>query len=268
MKKLIPKFFKLLSAISPFLAAKLALKLFMHPRRKKRADEEMQFLQTGKQVTFNSGNKARVWGEGQVVWLIHGWESRGSTFFKLIPLLLEKGYQAIAWDGPAHGDSPGNSTHVAKNAQALALDMKQGLFDKPIAILGHSFGGATLAVLSKIMTLPKKVIICSAPSRIKNVFSNFAIMIKLNEKATQKFFYLAESGADYTLEQVSLVNNDLSENYDVLIIHDEEDTVIPYSDFLALKERWKSGQFITTQNLGHRMTIKDKEMLKVIVNFI
>jgi len=268
MKKLIPQFFKILSVISPVLAAQLALKIFMHPRRKKRSDEEMQFLLTGKQVTFDSQRNARVWGQGPVIWLIHGWESRGSTFFKLIPLLLEKGYQVIAWDGPAHGDSSGNSSHVAKNAHALAEDMKQGLFKQPIAILGHSFGGATLAVLNKVIVMPHKVIICSAPTRIKNVFSNFAKMIKLGEKAKEKFFELAEAGSEYSLAGISLVNNDFSESHDVLIIHDEEDTVIPFSDFLALKETWKSGQFIATKKLGHRLTIKDPDMLKTIVEFI
>ena len=268
MKKLIPKLFKFLSAISPSLAARLALKLFMHPRRAKRSDEEMQFLLTGEQITFASQRKARTWGKGPVIWLLHGWESRGSTFLKLIPLLLEKGYKVIAWDGPAHGDSPGKSSHVAKNAMALSVDMDEGLFEHPVAILGHSFGGATLAVLSNIHALPKKVIICSAPTRIKNVFSNFAKMIQLNEKATEKFYQLAESGSDYSLEQVSLVNNDLSIGHDVLIIHDQEDSVIPYSDFLALKKSWQSGRFITTESLDHRLTIKDTEILKTIVAFI
>lgn len=268
MKKLIPILFKVLSFISPLLAAKFALKLFMHPRRKKRSDEEMEYLETGKQVTFTSKRKARTWGEGSVVWLIHGWESRGSTFYKLIPLLIEKGYKVIAWDGPAHGDSPGNSSHVVKNAYALAADLNESLFEKPIAILGHSFGGATLAVLFKIYAMPNKVIICSAPTRIKNVFSNFAKTIKLNDKATAKFFELAESGSKYLLDDSSLVNNDISVDHDVLIIHDKKDTVIPFSDFQVLKETWQSGQFIETENLDHRLTIKDEEMLKTIVKFI
>lgn len=268
MKKLIPKLFKLLSAISPYLAAKLALKLFMHPRRVKRSDEEMQFLQTGKQVTFTSKRKARTWGEGPVIWLLHGWESRGSTFFKLIPLLLEKGYKVIAWDGPAHGDSPGKSTHVPDYAHSLAVDMDEGVFDAPVAILGHSFGGAALAVFFKIHAVPRKVVICSAPTRIQYIFSNFAKMINLSEKAAIKFIKLAESGSGYSLTDGSLINNDLSVSSDVLIVHDKEDTVIPFSDFQVLKNTWESGQFIATENLGHRLTIKDAEILKTIVDFI
>ena len=268
MKKHIPKFFKLMSLLSPQLAAKLALKLFMHPQRKARSTEEMDFLETGQQITFKSQRKARSWGKGAVVWLIHGWESRGSTFYKLIPLLVNNGYQVVAWDGPAHGDSPGNSNSVPKNAKSLSIDMNEQLFSKPIAIIGHSFGGSTFAVFSKIHELPPKIIVVSAPSRIRNIFTGFAKIIKLSDKATNRFVILAEQVSGYSLEEISLVTNDFSKSHKVLIIHDREDDVIPFADFEVLKKTWTSGQFIATKNLGHRLTIKDPAILNTIVAFI
>ena len=268
MKKLIPKFFQLLSILSPYLAAKLALKLFSHPRRKPRSDEEMEFLATGKQITFQSQRKARTWGKGPVVWLLHGWESRGSTFYKLIPLLVDKDYQVIAWDGPAHGDSPGDSTHVPDYAKSLSIDMNENLFNEPIAILGHSFGGAALAILAKIHKMPAKVIIASSPARVAGVFSRFTKMIKLGKKATLRFISLSENDTGYTLNGASLISNDISKTSDVLVIHDKGDDVIPFEDFKVLKDTWQSGQFIATENLGHRLTIKDPEILKTIVGFI
>ncbi len=268
MKKLIPKLFKLLSWLSPGLAAKLATKLFTHPRRKPRSQEEMQFLQTGKQITFNSGRKARVWGKGKVVWLVHGWESRGSTFYKLIPKLVDNGCQAIAWDGPAHGDSAGKYSSVPENARALLEDLNQGLVEKPVAFIGHSFGGATMAVLAKLCDLPQKVVLASAPTQIKNVFTNFAKLIKLSIKATDVFIARAEQETGYSLQEVSLTHNDLSLKSQVLIIHDKADEVIDYADFEALKKAWKGGEFLTTQNLGHRLTIKDDKILEKVVRFI
>ncbi len=268
MKKLIPKFFKLISRLSPYLAAKLATKLFTHPRRKPRSDEEMQFLSTGKQITFKSGRKARIWGKGKVVWLVHGWESRGSTFYKLIPKLVDKGYQAVAWDGPAHGDSAGKYSSVPENAKALAQDLNQELLEKPVAFIGHSFGGATMSVLAKLYNLPNKLVLASAPTQIQNVFTNFAKLIKLSAKATTIFIAQAERKTGYSLQEVSLTHNDLSVRSEVLIIHDEADEVIPYGDFIALKEAWKGGNFITTHGLGHRLTIKDGEILDKVVKFI
>ncbi len=270
MKRLIPPFFKFLSFISPKLAAKLALKLFSHPRRKLRSDEEMDYLATGKEVSFQSQRKAFVWGKenDSIIWLLHGWESRGSTFYKLIPLLLEKGHKVIAWDGPAHGASPGDSTHVVDYAECLSIDMNEGLFAEPIAILGHSFGGAALAVLSKIHRLPKKVVIVSAPTQVTGVFSRFCKMIKLSNKASKYFVSQSENNIGQSLLDVSLVSNDISQTSDTLIIHDKGDEVIPYEDFKVLQETWKSGTFITTENLGHRLTIKDAEILETVVDFI
>ncbi len=268
MKKLIPKFFQLLSFISPYLAAKLALKLFTHPRRKSRSDAEMEFLATGKHITFQSLRKARTWGKGPIIWLLHGWESRGSTFYKLIPQLIDAGYQVIAWDAPAHGDSPGDATHVPNYAHSLSIDMNENLFDEPVAIIGHSFGGAALAVLSKIHKMPAKVIIVSSPTRVTGVFSRFTKMIKLGDKAIEHFVALSEKGSGYTLADASLISNDISQLSDVLIIHDKGDGVIPYDDFEILQAAWQSGQFITTEKLGHRMTIKDPKILDTIVGFI
>lgn len=268
MKKLIPLFFKILSLTNSYLAAKLATVLFTHPQRKTRDIEEMSFLKTGKIVNFKSKRKARTWGEGPTIWLIHGWESRGSTFYKLIPLLVESGYQAVAWDGPAHGDSPGFSTHIPGNARSLVEDINEGILRNPKAFIGHSFGGATLAVVDKLYELPTKVVIISAPTQIKNIFTNFAKLIKLSSKATAKFINLSEKNTGYTLNEVSLSQNDLSLTQDILIIHDEKDTVIPYSDFEKLQHNWSSGTFVSTQNLGHRLTIKNPEILKVIVDFL
>lgn len=268
MKRLIPPFFSLLSFVAPKLAAKLALKLFSHPRRKPRCDEEMAFLATGKQVTFKSLRKARTWGIGPVVWVLHGWESRGSTFYKLMPKLVEKGYQVVAWDGPAHGDSPGDKTHAPDYAMSLSVDLNENLFNEPVAMVGHSFGGAALAVLSKIQKMPAKVVIVSSPTRVAGVFSRFCKMIKLGDKATQYFVNLSETGSGYTLEDASLIANDISKLSDVLVIHDKGDDVIPYSDFEVLQNKWQSGNFITTEKLGHRMTIKDATIIKSMVTFI
>ena len=259
--------FKFLSKVSPKLAALLALQLFVHPRKKARSIEEMDFLATGKPVTFKSHRKARTWGQGPIIWLIHGWESRGSTFYKMIPVIVAKGYQVVAWDGPAHGDSPGTTNTVPGNAQALSEDMNEKLFEPVVAIVGHSFGGATLAVLSKLQTMPKKVVIVSAPTRIDDVFARFARLIKLCDKASLIFKQLSEKSSGYDFAEVSLINNDLSAVSDVLIIHDQVDAVIPYEDFEVLKNTWKSGKFLATKNLGHRLTIKDPDMINTIVDF-
>ncbi|MCF6318164.1 MAG: alpha/beta fold hydrolase [Proteobacteria bacterium] len=270
MKRLIPLFFKLLSFVSPKLAAKLALKLFSHPRRKPRADEEMDFLSTGNTTVFNSLNVAYVWGnkDHPVIWLLHGWESRSSTFYKLIPLLLAKGYQVVAWDGPAHGASPGDSTNVVDYGTSLSIDMNENRFPKAVAILGHSFGGAALAVFAKLHPMPAKTIIVSSPTRIEGVFERFFKLIKLGKKAQKHLIAVSEKSIGYSFEEISLTHNDISQLSDTLVIHDKGDDVIPYDDFETLKKTWQSGSFLSTEALGHRLTIKDATLLKDIVEFI
>ena len=185
----------------------------------------------------------------------------------MIPLFVDKGYQVVAWDGPAHGDSPGKINTVPGNAEALSEDMNEGLFESAIGIVGHSFGGATLAVLSKLQNMPKKVVIVSAPTRIDDVFSRFAIMIKLGDKASEIFKQLSQISSGYSFGDVSLVSNDFSSFSEVLIIHDHGDDVIPFEDFEVLKNTWEAGQFLVTKGLGHRLTIKDPDVINTIVSF-
>ncbi len=231
MKKLIPMGFRLLSRICPNCAAHLALKIFLRPRAKPRTAEELDFLVTGQRHTFASGRVAHSWGKGPVVLLLHGWESQGSTFYKLIPRLVESGYRAVAWDAPAHGQSPGKRTNVPDYAISLAQDLNQQLFDPPVALLGHSFGGASMSILSKIHDMPPKLVIVSAPTKVADVFDHFAKMIGLGHKANQRFIQLAESTAGYSLGECSLINNDLSVERDVMVSHDRVDDLIPYADF-------------------------------------
>ena len=146
--------------------------------------------------------------------------------------------------------------------------MNENLFEEPVAMIGHSFGGAAFAVFSKIHEMPPKTVIASSPTRISGVFKRFFDMIKLGEKSQGYFTAQSEAKTGYKVSEMSLVNNDFSQLSDTLIIHDKGDDVIPYDDFLALKNTWQSGQFLSTENLGHRNTIKNSKILQQIIDFI
>ena len=51
-----------------------------------------------------------------------------------------------------------------------------------------------------------------------------------------------------------------------LIIHDELDPVIPYSDAQEIHKAFKNSQIFTTQGLGHGL--KSKQVIDKIIDFI
>ncbi|WP_395377410.1 alpha/beta fold hydrolase [Marinicella sp. W31] len=269
MKKWIPRFFFLLSRLLPVKTAQVAASLVLKPRRLPRADIEMKFWSEGTPIELCSGRALRSWGEGPVIWLIHGWESRGATFYKLVPELVKQGFKTLVWDGPAHGDSPGERTHVPYQAQCLAEDMKQIHGDEPpYALIGHSFGGASFALLADMIRLPARLVIIAAPTRIDLVFSRMAQLLRLGQRSTQAFFKALETETSFSMSDASLVNQDLSINSAVLVLHDQEDKEVPFADFQILKKEWQAGQFVATRGLGHKNIKQDKAVFKEIMGFL
>ncbi|HEX8728518.1 MAG TPA: hypothetical protein VF739_07855, partial [Ktedonobacterales bacterium] len=91
--------------------ARAALQMFMTPRRLAPRDWEAALLRRGTPLTFANGLVARSFGAGPRVLLVHGWEGRGMNLGMFIAPLTAAGYQVLALDGPAHGESPGEQTN-------------------------------------------------------------------------------------------------------------------------------------------------------------
>jgi NAD+ synthase len=86
-----------------------------------------------------------VEGEGPPVILIHGMSASLSDWWRLMPLLVSAGYQAIAVDMLGHGDShkPDDPKHYSTKVvyEALETWIDQLGIETPFYLIGHSLGG-------------------------------------------------------------------------------------------------------------------------------
>lgn len=272
LKKILYQFVKITSTISPNVMAKIAVEKFSAPRRFDRSEKETICYNRGKQVKFTSGRIANIWGENgnsdqPLVLLIHGWESRGTAFYTIIEALVEQGFKALAWNAPAHGASPGSKTEIYDMANALVEDIGTHKL-APAAIIGHSMGGAIIGLLDKYIKLPHKIVIISAPSMIVRVFWKRFKKYGMSDKAVHKSFTIIETLGDYGLDDVSLYNSELYQQRSVLVVHDENDREISFSEFSSLQQKWKSASFHATKGLGHRRIIRDETLAKLIANHL
>lgn len=269
MRQLIPLAFQVSSNVAPDLSAKVACELFLRPRRLPWTPKETELLKEAQSETLQSGRKVYFWGADKtapVVAFIHGWESRGTALHKWIPLLNEAGFRVMGWDGPAHGDSPGNRTTGVAMAKAFAADLNE-LSIPLYGLIGHSLGGVVTGLLSREITLPPKVVILSAPSRLTEVSDRYNDQIRLSKKARRHFQRIVEEAAGLSFEDASLINNNVSEKTDTLVIHDIDDREVPFSDFKELQSAWKNARFVATQGLGHRRIIRDLTVGHQIIDF-
>jgi pimeloyl-ACP methyl ester carboxylesterase len=264
--------FKVLTFISKRLAAEKAFVLFGTPflKSKRKAQpknaEPLSFTLNDLRVTGHRWNHPQT----KKVLVLHGFSSAAYKFEGYVAPLVNKGYEVLAFDAPAHGDSEGTTTNAVEySAMIKEVIERYGPID---AFIGHSFGG--IAISLAMENIPhdshtKIVFIAPATETTSAVAGAFA-MLKIKDPAVRKEFdkiIFEKSG--HTTEWFSIrraVNNITAQ---ILWIHDEDDDITPLSDALKVKEDQHSNiQFIITKGLGHRKIYHDKAVKKAIENFL
>lgn len=269
LAKYIPTFINILSNISPNMAANLAVNLFSRPRRFDRNEQELALFNEGTHLTFSSGRRATLWGDSNapLIFLCHGWESRGTHFHVIIRALLAQKFQVIGWNAPAHGASPGSKTEIISMTLALVEDLASQKL-KPAAFIGHSMGGAIIGLLHKYIKLPKILVFISAPTNIRTVFNKYFATIRLSPKAQELMLDKLNALSQHSIDSISLINSDLYKDRLPLVIHDKNDKEVPFSEFTNLQKIWPIGEFHATQGLGHKRILHDEALAKTIAAYV
>ncbi|MEW7990745.1 MAG: alpha/beta hydrolase [Candidatus Thiodiazotropha sp.] len=268
--------FRVTGWLSPRLAALLALRLFMTPpsfpipRRELKVRENAQL-----RMLEIDGEKiaVRSWGEGPTMLLSHGWGGRGSQFYALIEALVEAGYRAVAFDAPAHGDSSGKRTNMLKVTRTIAGIMET---EEPIsAVIGHSFGcGTALLAIDRYRLPSDKVVLFSCFTDTLWITEQFAAAFSISEpvlkamrrEAKRRYADLFDKPWDWL--ELSPVITIKKVTGDLLLIHDRQDSEVPYRHALKLKEAAPEIQLLTTERLGHKKILKNKQCIDACIKHI
>lgn len=254
--------------VSPDLTAKLAIEMLFRTRLKKTNIKHKAFWETGKALVMPSGCEAKIFGHGdKVIWVVHGWQSHSSRFRNIIQLGVEQGYSVVAWNGPGHGRSQGNRTNLAHFSRKLHLDLAS--FNKRISFLiGHSFGAAASAYVSSMGAQVENLILIASPSNAERVFERFWDFIGLQTKARIIFKEKTQLEMQASLKEMSLelFASQLSQH--ILLLHDKEDRMIPYSDATRVASLNPKVKLHTTDGLGHYKLVGSSETLDQIRAFM
>ncbi|WP_315815632.1 alpha/beta hydrolase [Paraflavitalea speifideaquila] len=126
----------------------------MYPLRKSKKKTPAIF-ERGEQLSFSLDGitiRGHRWNHPQTkkVLIVHGFESTTKNFDRYISPLIRKGYEVLAFDAPAHGQSDGKQITLPLYIRTL-----QEIFHiyGPIqSFMAHSLGG--LALMHFIETIP------------------------------------------------------------------------------------------------------------------
>jgi pimeloyl-ACP methyl ester carboxylesterase len=260
--------FGVMGYVSTERSARLASKLFSTPRCRPFTPEDRGLLETGQALSLQSGLAATVWGseEKPTVLLVHGWQRHRASLGHFVEPLLAAGKRVVAFDAPAHGDSPGKQTNPLEYSQAiLAVGKELGNIE---GIIAHSMGGgATIIALSQGLQAERIVLLASAADWDYQM-RLFAKYLGLPAKATERLVAVIEEGAKIDVQQFNSASVAKTLKQPALLFHDPEDQRVPYRDSVAIAENMRHARLVTVHQLGHGGVLEDKAVIEQAVSFL
>jgi len=263
-------------ALSTKWAVHYAFSLFCTPFRKSRKKKPDIFLRaTPLTLEFQQlVTKGFLWTPekpvGKRLLIAHGFESTAFNFDRYISPMRAEGWEIIAFDALAHGNSGGKTINVLEYAQFLAaIHQRFGPFD---GLLAHSFGGLAAGLwqetLPSEMQIPKMVWIAPATETVSAIHT-FCNFLQVGPSFRKAFFHHIESISGHPPSWFSLCRAVDQIHSSILWIHDEQDEVTPLVDVQpVIKKNIPTIQFLLTKNLGHRQIYRDNKVKKAVVHFL
>lgn len=180
---------------------------------------------------------------------------------------INKGYQVICFDAPAHGQTAGKQTHLLEIRDAIiALSERYGPFHAAIA---HSFGVACLSAAINSGVSIASVIAISSPGGLSNLIQRYCQYMHIDLLSEEWLRLRLNQRLGDKLWQQFADSYPLSEGVErSLVIHDKEDHLVKWQESEQLAKCWPNAELILTKGLGHRRILLDMATSKKIVEFI
>lgn len=262
--------FSTLGPVFPGLMGSWAYRLWFRTHRQAGSAKELSLAGNAEHLTLRvDGLPLAVyrWGAGPVIVFVHGWSGRATQAGAFVGPLTAAGYCVLAFDAPAHGNTPGRRTNILEFTAALrAIAAAYGPLHGAIT---HSFGGMALAYALRHGLVLGRAVCIGAPARLEFLVERFARSLALPEPVLNELRRRLERRfAEDVWEAMSTDSNARMLNVPALIVHDRDDREVPVRQGELIAEAWPGAQWLATRGLGHRRILRDAATVQAVVDFI
>ncbi|MFZ5468225.1 MAG: alpha/beta hydrolase [Myxococcota bacterium] len=257
------------SVLAPPLADEWLRRAFFTPQLARVRPEEARMLATGARFeveTLVGRVVARSWGRGPVVLLVHGWGGHAGQMSAWVEPLVAAGFQAVAADMPAHGESEGKLSNVLQFKNALlALGGQLG----PLAgVVAHSFGAAGVMHALAGGLRVKRVVLVAAPASFESFWLRFREGTGISPAQWERFVRRSEAWLRVRFEDVQPGKLAVGMSAPLLLLHDEADGEVAFGEGVELARKWPGATLHATRGLGHLRILRDPTVLERSVAFL
>jgi len=265
--------FRIVSVLSPALAARIAARLFVTPRARPITPEEARFLATAvsRRLRTPAGEiQVYDWpATGPTVLVLHGWISHAARLQGVIEALRARGLHVVAFDAPAHGRSYGARADL--DSFRRALDAVSRACGPVTAILAHSFGALTAAAWMAEESAPaalRAAVLVGLPRDIGYLFDSFVIAMGLRAHVIARLRALFQARYGRSPEQYSARLLAQHIHIPVLLVHGGADELVPagHAGQIALKLR--DGRVHVVPGMNHSGPLHDPATVALMATFI
>jgi pimeloyl-ACP methyl ester carboxylesterase len=265
----------ILSLTSTRKAAVRAFRLFCTPQLHLTGEGSPLFAQ-GRSLSFRfQGHtvRGRCWlptePPTKKVLVAHGFESSSLIFEAYIAALLQKGFEVVAFDAPAHGRSGGKRLTLPKYVGMLRIiEQEFGPFD---AYIGHSLGGLALALF--LETSPHnestRLVLIAPAVETATALQTFARVLHLQPGVVREIDdYIQETSGQH-VAWYSLRRALHNIHAGILYLQDKDDKITPIASAQTIRQDGHPNiRFVFTSGLGHRRICADTESMTHIIGFL
>ncbi len=262
------------SAVAPGLTARWAERAFLSPRKRAVLPAELAVLKQGHRfrVPFAGGHLAAwSWGDGPTVYLVHGWGFSAARMTSFVAPLVRDGYSVVGFDAPGHGQSVGKTSSVVEIAAALRAVVEwtaAGDAGSHAGAIGHSIGGAAIAMAMKNGPRFRRVVFLGSPSSLEPSSKEDAARLGLSPKVVSMMQARIESRFGLKWKDIAVEKYLPDPVVPLLLIHDVGDQAIPVEESARIANVWPGAERILTEGLGHNRTLIDPDVLARAAAFI
>ena len=248
----------------------LSKKLLLTPVR--RRSKSLPTNMTVEDLDIGEGNIAvyRL-GNGPVVILSHGWSGSASQLFPLMKKIADAGFQAVAFDQIAHGQSSGKEANlflfIKSKKAVIELVEKQHSIK---AVIAHSMGSPALLRALRQDTNDKTYPLLLIAPVLKLLDSMFD-RVEKSGVSTKMLTNVLQSLEEQHKMKIFGTNsiNDIAEYQGkVYIVHDEDDQFTSLKDSQKVAELYPHVKLTATKKLGHGRVISSDETWQTFTQMV
>ncbi len=209
-------------------------------------------------------------GAAKKALILHGFSSAACKFHQYVQPLINKGYEVVAFDAPAHGSSEGKTINALVYSNlVIQLSAQYGPFN---GFISHSFGGLALCLALENAPPPagsRVVLIAPATETSTAIDSAFKLFHLCDPRVRTAFESIITKLSGKPVSWFSVNRSIQQIEAEFLWVHDEDDTITPFADALVTRNKnLPNVQFVITQGLGHQQIYKDETIKNKVIDFL